>query len=472
MEVVLLVALIARASSVAAFSSVRVNLRYASLTSLRTSPLLGGDSGVPLRTGGLPIGEGERDLAALLEWASARGVVVPDGVSISDDTMGCGVRLTKMAEAGTVLLNVPTSVVLTSANLPENIEEDSLKDAAFILESSGVSQYLSEFRLMLRVLAEIATGQSSSWQPWIASLPSSFTTSLFLDDFEKTQLSPYALALVEFQETQFDAFRRAIGVVAKSSPLLSPIFEDGQGDDLVKWAFTVVFTRSWRTQAGDEANIVPVGDMFNHREEANVEVVEIPGSDNISFVLTDDAEAQSEIHLCYGAHSPSNFLAVFGFVDESMTTVPSHLEIPNANDNPKLVRLGCTERRKMVYRRDGHISDCVMDCVLFATLASQQEEQEKFYNATVEGDDSTKAAIHSKYALEVSLALRAHVDQVLDTFPDSAGVDVSSLDISSHKILPILLRYNVIMRETYQRVRDRLEEKVQDERSKRLKMLG
>lgn len=417
---------------------------------------------------------GDRDFTKLLDWASSRGVVIPDGVSISCDVSeGCGVLLTKTANEGTVILSVPWSLVLSSSDLPKSIEA-TMDDVCSILESAGVSQYIAEFRLMIRLLIEKQKRTSSAWHPWIESLPSSFTTGLYLDDVEKSQLSPYVLALVEFQEVQFDAFRNSASVVADSFSLLSPIFEGGRGDELVKWAFSVVFTRSWRSQSGDEATIVPVGDMFNHREVADVEVAETPASDCISFVLKNDVKAQSEIHLCYGPHSPANFIAVFGFVDESMMTVPSHIEIPNADNNVKLVRLGCTERKNMVYRRDGAISDAVWDCILFASLASRHEEQEEFYEAVVDRDDAKKTAIHSKYALEVSLSLLSHVEQVLDKYPDpgTSIVDLSAVDLLSHKMLPMVLQYNESMRGAYQKVRDRLKEKVENERRKRMKILS
>eukprot|EP01083_Nonionella_stella_P106747 308341_1 len=81
------------------------------------------------------------------------------------------------------------------------------------------------------------------------------------------------------------------------------------------------------------------------------------------------------------------------------------------NPTPELIRLGCNDRSKMVYRTtDGGISTAVWDCILYTLLAQVPFEQDEFYTAHIEKDIAKKAEFHTKYALEESLTLRNHVE--------------------------------------------------------------
>ena len=428
-------------------------------------------------------GASVRELEA---WARSRGAQFADGVSLSrgggggeneDDGRGWSVRIGRDAARGSTILTVPTSLVLCSKDLPDEVEKALGKRGKRRLDSAGVSQYVLEFRLMVRLLVEWSLGDSSDWQLWISSLPTEFDTSLYWDDVERMYLSPYVGALADFQRLQFDAFCAGIRDLAEVySPLERLLVENDE--DILRWAFSVVFTRSWRSRSGLDATIVPLGDMLNHCEDTEVEVVddvEISGSNHedsnisVAFTLTKSIEEGSEIHLSYGPHSPANFLAVFGFVDETMTTVPSHVDIPNSQSIPELVKLGATKRRKMVYGRDGQISDAVWDCVLYTTLNGRPDEQAAFYLAAMEGNLAAKAQIHTKYALEIALSLCAHVENLLATYPDPGNPVCSEI---IHPRALLLMRYNEIMRDAYNNVKDRLKGIVQTERLKRLKMIS
>jgi len=242
-------------------------------------------------------------------------------------------------------------------------------------------------------------------------------------------------------------------------------------DELLQWAFSIVFTRSHRYSTHGEisADVVPVADIFNHRNPGDILWNDTP--DYVEFVLKADVEINSgesrDLFMSYGlAHNPHRFLTIFGFVDESIPEVLSQVlfKTPTA----EMIALGCNDPTKMVFRsEDGMIANAVWDSMLYALLVSESGEQMALYNAHVQGDKEAKAAIHSRYALEVSLALKKHVEQALaESY--SEVQDDPLVDDTDHPRLHLIRQHNSFLREIFLKVKCRLDGMIHAELRRRM----
>lgn len=431
-------------------------------------------------------------MSSLLSWAERRGIDVAGGVELTSlPGGGRVVRMTRSAPAGTPVLVVPRSLSLASSYAPDLLEpsdgssssvNEALREAVdSSLAESGLEEYEPEFRLVVRVLSEVALGDESPRVEYLRCLPETFDTGIYMTDDERAILPPVAFALAEFQDRQLKAFELGVRIIADVDPRLGESLsrEDDGGDRLIRWAFSVVFSRSWRTpSSGDdgsgggaeeeEASIVPFADMFNHRDPANVVVSY--DDDSIAVILKEDVEleegrdAATELCLNYGQNDPSRLLVIFGFVDPTTPEIYSNVNFPDPDDD--LIRLGAGDRTKMVYRtRDGAIANSVWDCVLYATLGSRPEERKRLVDAVVNGDAEIRKALHDKYALETSLALKNHVEQtLLESYPlqsiPQGGKETTRT--------ALIRQHNNFVRGVFEKVKARLEGMVESETKRRL----
>ena len=270
------------------------------------------------------------------------------------------------------------------------------------------------------------------------------------------------------------AFRGACDALADHDEKHAALFEAGDdgkyvADDIVKWAFSIVFSRSWRSPSNPEdARIIPLADNFNHAEEATVIVEEPEGEGGATtVVLKTDVERDTELKLSYGpGYDPSRFLIIFGFFDETVREVFCGVAFTDPSE--ELVKLGATDRSAMIYRDDGAISNAVWDSTLYVTLSQKPEEQAAFYEARINDDAEAFQALHRKYRLEIALSLKNHAEAVLQTeYLVPTDQELSKIDVKQHPRLPMILKHNRFMRKVFGNVKDRLEKQVMLEVEKR-----
>ena len=439
----------------------------------------------------------ERDVSSLECWSSEMGIKMADGVSLSsgfgENDWGFQTTDTFEGRPGESILSVPRSLIMSSQNTLDDLGGMDVFHPAFdILAEEGVEEYRSQFLLMVKVLYETAQNDSSIWYPWLQSLPKDFTTGTYMDDFERQFLSPISLALTEFEDKKLMAFRKALCAIRSKINGLGSFLENesvvmnSDQNDCIKWAFNVVFSRCWiysDTQQGmdADANIVPLGDMFNHREPANVVVSDDveKNTDCVEFQLLNNLDDgtthhhQQQLFLSYGLNNPHRFLVIFGFVDESMPEIFS--QIVFTNPCPELVELGCEDRSKMVYRtEDGLISNAVWDCILFALLHSKPDEQKLLYDAHVNGNKEGKTKLHAKYALEVLISLRRHISDTRFHFESklSSSGSVNQMVLAEHPRLETILRMNKFVSSVLGKVLFRVERMIESEVALRRKQIN
>jgi len=151
-----------------------------------------------------------------------------------------------------------------------------------------------QFLLFLKILQEFEKGQDSILFPWLESLPREFSNAVSFDGVELECLPPFAWSLATIEILHLEAFVEALnmthGIVSQQT------IDD---HELLHWAFNVVFTRCWGKDGDDEENrkdIVPMGDMFNHRYPGNVNVI-YDDDGNCDIILKDDVQPGTPLYL-------------------------------------------------------------------------------------------------------------------------------------------------------------------------------
>ena len=124
----------------------------------------------------------------------------------------------------------------------------------------------------------------------------------------------------------------------------------------------------------------------------------------------------------------------------------------------------------MVYRTaDGGISTAVWDCILYTLLAQIPQEQSDFYSAHIEQNGEKKRAFHQKYALEEALTLRNHVEGTANEFKDLVTKidEIDEAERASHPRLEMIRRHNFFLYCTFDKVKQRIDQRAQLEVQKR-----
>lgn len=418
------------------------------------------------------------DPSSLLDWATKNGVKFADGVGfapctegVEDDWQislldkGSNMKL----HQGTQLLSVPKTLVFNSIDIEKEMEGAPLKKALKTLVKRKLSEHKGELLVFLKILKEVGKGESSAWFDWTQCLPATFSTGVCFDDFEMDCLPSFSRTLADSERKKLKIFSKC-AKVAESAWANDNIHVGDDCDTLFQWVYNVVYTRCWKFS--DELDsgateLVPMGDLFNHRDPANVAVESNPRSTTVDFILQSDGA--TNFSLSYGLATNSHrFLVVFGFVDETMPEIFCQVVFPEAT--PEQVVLGCQDRSKMVYgSEDGAISDTIWDSVLYLLLASKPEEQRALYDAHLKGDLSSKQRLRYKYALEISITLRNHVDgTLLELESLEKRIEGAKEENSSkHPHLPLIKRQNQFLQKVFRQVNGNLADMVQEETLRR-----
>ena len=433
---------------------------------------------VPCSKLGKTCSNNDRNIDSLIDWASEGNVQFSPAVSLSttNDQDDIGLVLKKSLKASESALSVPRSIIFDSQDILLEWQVQ-LEQSIHYISSTGFDDSKLNFVLLVKVLHEYSLGEKSQWYPWLQSLPKTFHTGINMDAIELSCLPNFGIALAEYERKKLEIFSEALERISVGSSFFSGL---SLKDETIAWAFNVVQTRSW-TYEGDSLNerpiIVPLGDLLNHREPANVFVEDKLTSDSIHFKLTQDMDlssssSMSELYLSYGLENPYRFLVIFGFFDPTMPEI--FCEILFSNPSKEMIFLGCDDRSKMVYgTKDGSISDTVWDVVLYSLLDQLPEVQKAFYSSHMEGDYHMKNMIHDKYVMETSLALRKHVMKTLSELKNALYESDTIIEAISDKIneehprLAMIHDHNMFLFKTFDKVRQRIDVRAKEELKKR-----
>jgi len=271
-------------------------------------------------------------------------------------------------------------------------------------------------------------------------------------------LAPFAWSLAKIEIFHADEFIEALkltdGIISQ---------ETRNDEELLRWAFNVVFTRCWGQEGDDEENrkdIVPMGDMFNHGHPGNV-VIDYDKDRNCNILLKDDVKPGDALSLSYGFETnPYRFMVVFGFVDESQQTIYSQLL--SANPSKRHVDMGYDVSKMTFSTTDGSFTEEVWDFVLYSLLEQVPDIQEAYYEAHVSRNQNTKDSIRRKFYIETCIMLKKHVDKTLLEMNDLIK-KIDQYDMNEHELLPMIRRSNVFVSQTFSKVKHNVDQMIQQE---------
>ena len=171
--------------------------------------------------------------------------------------------------------------------------------------------------------------------------------------------------------------------------------------------------------------------------------------------VTKDVPANSPLRMSYGdPTNPSFLLARYGFLDESSPAtfckiLPSHV-------SEEMKNLGYAHDRLLFYKDTGDVSEEVWDILLYMALGETDTTvQQKFYQAHMQGDYATKQSIHEIYTPLTMTKLAEHIDKFLNELDslEQKGQYGGKVAADDHPRLPLVLRHNQFVRETFLAVR-------------------
>jgi len=407
------------------------------------------------------------------EWAIGCGVEKADGVGIivSEEAYNYNggafaapdVEIATQIDLpqGQIVIQVPHEMILTGTKARDEL--GPIDSAEELLERLQATDHLPQFYLLLKVLKEYEAGVDSPWYYWLNSLPRYFSNGSSLTNLCSELLPPLVGNLVRQERVRFRQFIRAI----KDANCLS--LETRENEDLFKWAFAIVYTRSFPVGNGDDAQLVPMAELCNHQSEPDVELQTDPNTGNCVVVTTKDVRAGSALRMTYAdPTNPSHLFARYGFLDETSPATFCKIMLPSPTKD--VIEIGYDPSRMLFYKETGEVSEEVWDVLLYNTvlgyssgssggggIGDKARDRRAFYEAHMNGDYETKQRIHGMYYSETVALLFKHVDaflKELDVLTEKASLG----DINQHPRLPLLMRHNAFVKDTFFRVRLRLSE--------------
>jgi hypothetical protein len=331
---------------------------------------------LPTRLSALSVDENApREYQNFAGWSNHYGLLQENGFQLTENNGDWRVVAAMPASRGSRVLYVPGMLSLSSLRA-RNQDFPGLKAIVQFLEKKDSKELVPQFFLFLKVLKEYEMGEQSPYYPWFDAMPRKFSTAVMFDDFEMQCLPPFVGSLARLDRINYGTFTEALQRV--NPDYISQ--ETKANSAAIKWAFNVVFTRCWSDKAGNEVEIVPMADMFNHAANPNV-VIKYDADGSCNAILTRDVQQGEPLCLSYGnPTNPSRFLSTFGFLDQSPPA--TFCKIMTARPSKELKNMGYDFERMGFYVEDGAVSEEVWDVVLYSLLESQPEEQKKLYHAT------------------------------------------------------------------------------------------
>ena len=224
--------------------------------------------------------------------------------------------------------------------------------------------------------------------------------------------------------------------------------------DILKWAYNVAVTRSYEQAGGQERLLAPMADYFNHNTYPNVEI-SFDEQGNCMAYAMDNIPAGSQLCISLGdPTNPTPLFATYGFLEE--TSPSSFCKLMDMQDEMK--ELGYDFSNLLFYKDTGDIAMEVYDTVLYSILKKNDPNlAQQFYQACTQGDDGSKNSYHEQYWSYTIDALRQHVDGTLRDL-DRLSAKARSKDPRTHPRVPVILKHNEFVKETFLRVKTNLDQ--------------
>ena len=400
-----------------------------------------------------------RDVQTMEQWANSRGAQRADGLELvptNQDGSDVAFMTNQDLEENAPVLFIPADMILSSHAARQEFGYECER-AEQLLQRIREGDQIPYFYLVVKILKEYELGQDSPWYYYLNSLPRKFTNGASMTHFCCTQtLPPFVGKLANAERVRFSKFFQALRQVS----FLSDVTKRNRS--IAKWAFLVAYTRSIEALDSQydpsDVKIVPLGDYFNHGTDTEIYGT-YDAQGNYCAYTAYNVPAGSPLRMSYGdPTNPSFLFARYGFLDETSPATFNKYMIDNPSQ--ELINLGYSPSRMLFYKDTGQVSPETWDVLLFQFLGRMdQQAQYDFYNACMSGDEATKQSYLQQYYPEISDMLRQHIDgflQILDEKGRKAHDRMTGKRASKHPRLPLILKHNEFVRDTFLRVRSQL----------------
>ncbi|KAL7442061.1 hypothetical protein ACHAXM_011288 [Skeletonema potamos] len=392
--------------------------------------------------------EAPRDIPSMEQWSYEMGAQRTEGFTLTSDDGGFDVYAMTTVDlpTGSPVLTIPEHMILSSTKAMAELRSTDMSEAEKIINSVNAESEFRQYYLMLKLLVEYEKGVASPWYQWLNSLPRYYTNAASMTPFCCLCL-PSLMRKLAVQER---GYLQRLGV--SSIKLVPYLNDDTKYDvDLCTWVYQIVYTRSFESADGD-LKIVPLADMFNHGAYPEIES-SYDEEGNYYAYTTYDVPAGSPLRMSYGdPTNPSFLFARYGFLDDS--TEATFCKIMPEHISKEMEELGYAHN-KMLFYKDGNVSEEVWDILLFQHLSSTKiGDKRALMEAHRTGDYATKQMLHEKYFANTSAALLEHIESFLEQLDKlSEKACDRQRDLGDHPRLPLILAHNDFVKQTFLTVR-------------------
>ena len=355
--------------------------------------------------------------------------------------------MSEYTPASTPVAYVPNEMILSGNDAMREFAGMIESDVEELLRANGYGDQLRQYYLMLKLLSEAEKGPDGPWFPYLNAMPRYYSNGASMTVFCYSVVPPLVSRLCKDERARL----KNLSMGKRGIAFLSD--ETKGNEELWRWAYQVVYTRGFETNngAGDYC-LAPMADMFNHATEPNVELA-YDEYGNCYVRTTRDVEAGSPLCMSYGdPTNPSFLLSRYGFLD--MTSPATFCKILPPHVSDEMRNLGYAHDRMLFYRDTGDVSEEVWDILLYTALSgTDMNAQQQFYQAHMNGDYATKQAMHEQYYPLTAARLADHINEFLEDLGQLQNKGLSAGNTGEHPRLPLILRHNEFVHETFLAVR-------------------
>jgi len=224
---------------------------------------------------------------------------------------------TEAIPAGETVITVPDTLNLSleSDRTPTAAIEQILAPVvAQVGQASGLQEELAVYLLLLAHCPAALPEGGVDMQPYVEALPARVTVP---DLFNDEEIDSLEYPVTGWMKARRGHLREVHSLLAAGAAAQELLGEEGCSWDRFMWAVTVVNSRTHAVRMGEGRvlrTVVPIVDMCNHEEEANLSLGYDLEAGVFRVRTTEDVAAGSPMSINYGARSGETWLQQYGFI--------------------------------------------------------------------------------------------------------------------------------------------------------------